>query len=135
MAEKGMRRSPPWLRRAAELGDMKSQYGVYLKSGSIELYWLLRAAEQGFRDAEELIGKLKIFRDEEGQLLVDLVIPGVLQFLLGVFHEKGCLGAVANMKTAVEWYLKAAEKGYTDSLFRMGKCYERRRVNLIEKID
>lgn len=113
-----------WLRRAAELGDAKSQYGVYLESRGEELYWLLRAAEQGFHKAEELIRKLKIFRDEEGELWVDLVTPGALQFLLGVFHEKGRLGAMVNMKTAVEWYLKAAEKGYADALYRMGECYE-----------
>lgn len=110
--------------RDAALGNAKAQYMVYLKSGATELYWLLRAAEQGLREAEGLIKECKIFRDEEGQLLVDLVTPGALQFLLGVFHEKGRLGAVVNMKTAVEWYLKAAEKGCTDALFRMGECYE-----------
>lgn len=113
-----------WLRHAAELGDAKSQYGVYLKSGGTELYWLLCAAEQGFRDAEVLIKECQIFRDENGQLLIDLVTPGALQFLLGVFHEEGRLGAEANMKIAVEWYLKAAEKGYADALYRMGECYE-----------
>lgn len=113
-----------WLRRGAELGNANSQYGVFLTSEGKEPYWLLRAAEQRFRKAEELIGELKIFRDEEGELWVDLVTPGTPQFVLGVFHEKGRLGAEANMKAAVKWYLKAAEKGYADALHRMGECYE-----------
>ncbi len=42
---------------------------------------------------------------------------------IGYMHNHG-LGVDKNQKTGVEWYRKAAEKGYAKSQFNMGQCYE-----------
>ena len=52
------------------------------------------------------------------------------QLKMAVFHEEGRGGADRNIKTALEWYKKAADQKNPEALYRMGLAYKNGDGNL-----
>jgi len=74
------------------------------------LYWLEKAAKQGWAKAESKMGDFYLFGLNEG-----MVRNSVVNKVVVVTQDYG---------KARSWYEKAAAQGYPDALLRLGQMYE-----------
>ena len=118
-----------WYKLSAEQGNTYGQYNLALcywngngcdKNIGIALQWFLKAAEQGYSDAQTWVGYIydvethnyeeafKWFKlsAEQGHM--------VGQYNLAVFYENG-RGCSQDLSLARQWYRKSAEQGDEDA--------------------
>lgn len=122
-------------RDLAEMGNdlalaLDSVNQDYVKSAE----WLQKAAEQGFDEAQYMLGCCYI-----AGLGVEKDYVKAMEWTrkaaehgyapaqnnLGCFYERGGYGVPQDMNKAFEWFLKAAEQGNPDSQFTVGRFYAR----------
>lgn len=87
-----------WLRLAAELGDINSQFRLAdsLEDEREAFYWCRKAAQHNHAEA---------------------------QYYLATMFENG-QGTAKDDKQAVEWYTRSAEQGNVEAQFNLACCYE-----------
>lgn len=151
-----------WIRQSAELGHAQAQYlfGRVLLSGSDGVErdveqgreWVLRAAEQGDRDALIFLGPREwLSAAEEGDprsqyFMAQLYLYGLgvaqdtvqaeqwlnlaadgghlrSQYLLGVLRFWGRHGATMDRANGIEWLRQSAEAGFSEAQFELGDIY------------
>lgn len=133
------------LKQAAELGNAAAQLqvGVMCMTGKgtvrnkeEALKWYLKAAEQGYADAQEKCGDMyhqggrvvamdyTEARKEALKWYLKAARQGKVwsQFRAAVMYERG-EGTTVNMTEALKWYIKAAEQGDDNAQYNVGIMY------------
>jgi hypothetical protein len=130
-----------WLRKAAELGDVRSMNGLgeYIIKGKVKgvkpekgMEWISKAAENGYALAQTNVGVWYINGD-----LVEQNIPKAkkwllkaasqnfprAQFYLGQYYIEGREKENPNFNEAIKWYRLAARQGEARALFALGMMH------------
>ncbi|MBK8677824.1 MAG: sel1 repeat family protein [Sphingobacteriales bacterium] len=131
-----------WFTKAAQLGypPAMQALGTYLgmgiagkKSNEEAIYWLVAALKAGDEGAANALSNFmqqhlaQNANNNEAQitaLFAQIANAGFApaQNKMGFAYEKG-IGVDANLKTAFDWYLKAAEQGYLPAQMNLGYFY------------
>ena len=121
--------------KASEQHELAGDY-YYGRNGKTKdysqaVYWLRKAAEQGYADAQCNLGFCYGKGNGVPQSWSDAVYwyrkaaeqsNARAQYNLGLYYEKGW-GVSQSWGDAVYWYRKAAEQGYADAQCNLGFCY------------
>ena len=120
---------PESLILSAEQGDPKSQCELgldymfgYDTAPNFEesLKWLNLAAAQGNEDALKMLEQVekakKLLLDAEGGDLE-------AQYQIGRYYYHG-YGLAADIEKAKDWYVRAAERGHTEAMYKLGFHYD-----------
>ncbi|MDP7011830.1 MAG: hypothetical protein QF685_10650 [Verrucomicrobiota bacterium] len=130
-----------WLRKAAELGDVRSMNGLgeYIIKGEVKgvkpekgMEWINKAAENGYALAQTNVGVWYINGDSVEQNIPEAKkwllkaasqnFPRA-QFYLGQYYIEGREEGKPNFNEALKWYRLAARQGEARALFALGMMH------------
>lgn len=121
--------------KEADLNKAEAQYRIaqyYRINGNYEeaFKWYMKAAEQGYTKAKEILCEIDKRRKakEKFETLCKDADQGDMesQFELAEYYYTGNdkINIEQNYLEAVKWYRRAAEYGHGFSLYRLGYCYQ-----------
>jgi len=144
--EKDVRKSIPWYRRAAELGDPAGQFwlGIAYRSdsdngldrdGELALKYLKQAASQDYLDAYHNIGLMYVLDQDED--IVEKDFKEAIKWFklgeeknapwslsnLGLIYRKGLYGETKNDEKSFHYYKRGAELGQASDMNWVGYYY------------
>ena len=127
-----------FIKTAAENGNPEAQHRMFciLARGSEQdvsegITWLLKAAEQGYVNSQNLLGGCYlngefVEEDETGAMnwFKKAAEQGddYGQYNYGMCFIRGC-GVERDIREAIRWFRKAAEQNSGLAQFELGKCY------------
>ena len=124
------------LEKKARKGNVKAQSelaDLYYEKKDYEnaFRWAEMAAEKGFAEAQNTLGRLYVYglgckKDEVKafEWFLKAAKQGLAnaQKNIGICYDEG-VGCTQDYVKAFEWYLKAAKQGLADAQFSIGYCY------------
>ena len=147
---KNLREARSWYEISAAEGYREAQYKLgcmYLQEkGGVKkekegITWLEKSSNQGQEEAKYYLAGLFIEGKISSQAIenpLDLLRQGAIQgdsysqFKLGDLCEKGGENrwyVTRDEEKAIEWYLKAAQQGNAEGLYKMGMMYKLGKIN------
>lgn len=131
-----------WLRKAAELGDVRSMNGLgeYIINGEVKgikpeegVKWITKAADNGLASAQTNLGRMYINGDLMGQdfpkakkwlQMAARQNFHLAQFELGLFLFRGLQQGKPDLNGAIHWYRRAARQGNERAQFELAMMYK-----------
>lgn len=125
-----------WFEKAAAEGNARAQYhlgemnrdGLGIPKSKLKAKeWFEKAALQGDKESQYSFSTLLMNdKDFEQSLMwaekAAIQAHPLAQYRMGNFYQYG-RGTQSNISTALSWYLKSAQNGYTPSYISAGKIY------------